>query len=71
MLCLTSGVPFGSIYASGMASWAFDFGFSEGGLGFAEYSVKARPVGLCNRGEAMPLIPLIPLTPFSGVVGRE
>lgn len=40
---------------------------SEGGLGFALYSVRARPV-FGVRGETRPLVPLVPL---SGVVGRE
>lgn len=40
-------------------------GESEGGLGFAEYSVRARPVCLGVRGVRMPL------GPPSGVVGRE
>lgn len=62
---LTSGYPFGSRNASGMALWAFDFGLSDGGLGFAVYSVSDRLVWLGVRGvaEAIEL--------SSGVVGRE
>lgn len=43
----------------------FGCGDSEGGLGFAVYSVRARPVFLGVRGDEMPL------GPWSGVVGRE
>ena len=61
----TSGCPFGSKNALGITECLGD---SEGGLGFAVYSVKARPVWFGVRGEETPLDLLCP---FSGVVGRE
>jgi hypothetical protein len=43
----------------------FAFGDSDGGDGFAVYSVSAKPVFFGVRGDAMPL------TFPSGVTGRE
>jgi hypothetical protein len=48
-----------------MTSFVPDRANSDGGLGFAVYSVSAKPVFLGVRGDAMPLVSL------SGVVGRE
>lgn len=61
----TSGCPFGNTNAFGMTACLGD---SEGGLGFAVNSVKARPVRLGVRGDETPLEPLCSI---SGVVGRE
>lgn len=62
---ITSGCPLGRRNAFGTMAC---LGESDAGLGFAVYSVNARPVGLGVRGDATPLGPLAPL---SGVVGRE
>lgn len=63
----TSGYPFGSRKASGMASCALLFWSSDGGLGFAVYSVRLRPVPRGERGLAEVAKPLV----SSGVTGRE
>lgn len=60
----TSGYPFGSRNASG-TTLLLSCDDSFGGLGFAVYSVSARPVCLGVRGETRPLVI------SSGVVGRE
>jgi hypothetical protein len=64
---ITSGYPFGSRNASGIALWALLFWSSDGGLGFAVYSVRLRPVPLGVRGEPTPLS----AAPWSGVTGLE
>ena len=61
----TSGCPFGSKKAVGITGCRGD---SDGGLGFAVYSVKARPVILGERGEETPFDSE---WPFAGVTGRE
>lgn len=57
----------GSRKASGIALWALLFWSSDGGLGFAAYSVKLRTIPLGVLGEATPL----GLVELSGVTGRE
>jgi hypothetical protein len=60
----TSGYPFGSRNASGI-TLLLSCDDSSDGLGFAVYSVSARPVCLGVLGDARPL------GVVSGVVGRE